>query len=58
MANCNCKPNQSIHCSVSQCEYHCQDKNYCSLDCITVGTHEANPTMVQCTDCESFCLKK
>ena len=25
---------------------------YCALDSITVGTHEANPTMDQCTDCK------
>ena len=49
-----CKANQSIRCTVQQCEYHCSDQNYCSLDCITVGTHESNPTMTQCTDCESF----
>ena len=31
-----------------------QSKNYCSLDRITVGTHEYNPTEDQCTDCKSF----
>ncbi|RPF47961.1 uncharacterized protein DUF1540 [Hydrogenoanaerobacterium saccharovorans] len=48
------QPNECIKCTVQQCTYHCKDKNYCSLDCITVGTHESNPTMEQCTDCESF----
>ena len=58
MANCNCNhANKSIKCSVTQCSYHCDAENYCSLDCITVGTHEANPTMVECTDCESFRAK-
>ncbi len=33
---------------------HANTADYCSLDCITVGTHEANPTMDQCTDCLSF----
>ena len=51
------KANQSIACSVQQCMHHCGDKNYCSLDCISVGTHEVNPTEVQCVDCESFRLK-
>ena len=41
----NCKPN------------HCQGENYCALDMITVGTHEANPTQQQCTDCQSFKMK-
>ena len=46
--------NQSIGCTVQQCRHHSQTQNYCSLDKIQVGTHEANPTMVECTDCESF----
>lgn len=49
--------NQSIKCSVTQCKYHCDTENYCSLNCIQVGTHETNPTMTQCTDCESFEVK-
>ena len=53
----SCKKNESIRCSVQQCKFHCQDQNYCSLDSIQVGTHETNPTMNQCTDCESFELK-
>lgn len=54
----NKKANQSIKCSVPQCENHCQNQNYCALDCISVGTHEANPTVEECTDCESFQLKR
>lgn len=57
MACCG-KANESIKCTVSQCMHHCGDKNYCSLSCINVGTHEMNPTMVECTDCNSFQLKK
>ena len=30
---------------------------YCGLNTIQVGTHEANPTMAECTDCQSFKLK-
>ena len=47
-------PNYSIKCTVDNCMHHCTDEQYCSLDCICVGTHEANPTMDQCTDCKSF----
>ena len=51
------KANNSIKCHVDQCSHHCESKEYCSLDTITVGTHESNPTMDQCTDCQSFELK-
>ena len=53
----NNTPNQSIKCTVNNCTHHCQDKNYCSLDSIQIGTHETNPTEIKCTDCESFKLK-
>ena len=52
MSNDRC--NKSIHCTVEQCANHCPTASYCALDGITVGTHEANPTMDQCTDCKSF----
>ena len=51
--NKNCKPNHCIACTVTNCANHCQGENYCALDMITVGTHEANPTQQQCTDCQS-----
>ena len=50
----NCNANKCIACTVSQCAYHCDTDNYCSLEKIQVGTHEANPTQDQCTDCMSF----
>lgn len=53
----NSNPNKCIKCSVQECEYHCDDKDYCSLDSIMIGTHEQNPTEIQCTDCESFKYK-
>lgn len=53
----NCQANKSIQCTVSQCKHHCSQENYCSLDRILVGTHEANPTMNECTDCKSFEVK-
>ncbi len=49
--------NESIKCSVRQCKYNYNTENYCTLSAIKVGTHEANPTDVKCTDCESFSLK-
>ena len=54
----DCKANQSIGCTVTQCKHHCETQNYCSLDKIMVCTHESNPTMKQCTDCDSFELKQ
>lgn len=57
MGCCNV-PNKAIRCTIKQCGNHCSTEDYCSLDSILVGTHEANPTVVECTDCESFVLKK
>ena len=55
MSNDRC--NKSIHCTVEQCANHCPTASYCALGSITVGTHEANPTMDQCTDCKSLPAK-
>lgn len=52
-----CSANRSIRCSVKQCKNHCQDQDFCSLDSISVGTHESDPTMCECTDCESFAVR-
>ena len=51
------KANHCIECHVTQCGHHCGCEDYCSLDRICVGTHEANPTIDQCTDCMSFVKK-
>ncbi len=56
MANANA--NHAIECTVTNCANHCGSENYCVLDKIRVGTHEVNPTMSQCTDCQSFQMKK
>lgn len=53
----SCHANKSIKCTVEQCTNHCNNENYCSLDCVVIGTHELNPTMDQCTDCQSFRMK-
>ncbi len=49
--------NKSIECTVTQCKHHAEKENYCSLKKIQVGTHEANPTVPSCTDCNSFAVK-
>ena len=49
--------NRCIKCNVRSCQNHCENEDYCSLNCITVCTHECNPTMDQCTDCLSFTAK-
>ena len=49
--------NKSIECTVTQCKNHCDHADYCSLSSIKVGTHEANPTVTECTDCQSVALK-
>ena len=49
--------NKAIRCTVEQCANHCDHAEYCALDAITVGTHEASPTVDQCTDCKSFTRK-
>lgn len=46
--------NSSIQCTITACKHHCGNENYCTLNAIRVGTHESHPTMVECTDCESF----
>lgn len=46
--------NSSIKCDVTSCKHNLSSEHYCSLDTIRVGTHEANPTVPECTDCLSF----
>ncbi len=46
--------NHSIECSVYTCANHSKSDSFCALEKIKVGTHESNPTEVECTDCQSF----
>ncbi len=46
--------NPSIGCTVTSCKYHSNSKDYCALEKIQVGCHESDPSVVQCTDCQSF----
>lgn len=50
--------NPSIKCNVSSCKFNNKNKHYCKLETIKVGTHEKNPTQVECTDCQSFELQE
>lgn len=49
--------NTAINCTIKNCQYHCGNEDYCSLNQIKVGTHEANPTRCECADCQSFRVK-
>lgn len=49
--------NPSIGCTVSNCQFHAGNENYCTLQQIMVGTHGHAAKQVECTDCESFKLK-
>ena len=53
----NCQENRSIQCYVASCKHHSDKGEYCALNKITVGTHEPNPKMPECTDCRSFVAK-
>lgn len=46
--------NESIGCSVSECKFHCQEDNYCTLDKINVIKNSSSASTIQCTDCGSF----
>ncbi len=46
--------NQCIICNVTSCKNHNKSKNYCALEAIRVGTHEPDPSVSPCTDCQSF----
>lgn len=46
--------NESIGCTVTECAYHAQGDNYCTLPHIEVVKHEQVANTVECTDCGSF----
>ena len=50
--------NRCIKCTVTNCKHHCKSEQYCSLECVSIGTHEARPSMDQCTDCLSFEMER
>lgn len=53
----NSDKNPSIGCTVSSCQFHSDSEDYCSLQKIQVGTHESDPNVIECTDCQSFAKK-
>ena len=48
------KHNNSIGCVVSECEHHCKEDNFCTLNKIEVVKHESVAKTPECTDCGSF----
>lgn len=50
----NQKKNPSIHCSVEQCRHNMCSEQYCTLDMVNIGTHESDPSVKECVDCDSF----
>ena len=46
MSFANEKANHAIECHVSQCNNHCGCEDYCTLDKVCIGTHEADPTEI------------
>lgn len=53
----NSNPNRTVACTVTACIHNCgcTEGSYCNKkDGIRIGTHEADPTAPECTDCLSF----
>ncbi|MBQ5695378.1 MAG: DUF1540 domain-containing protein [Clostridium sp.] len=51
------KHNESIGCTVTECKFHCEDDNYCTLKHIQVVCHTNFASSKECTDCGSFVKK-
>lgn len=51
------KNNPSIQCVVSECRYHADSADYCTLDQILVGKDEQFTMKAEGTDCKSFIAK-
>ncbi len=49
--------NPSIQCIVSECRYHADNDDYCTLDQISVGRVDSYSSKSEDTDCESFISK-
>ena len=50
----NEKKNPSIHCTVQQCRHNLCREDCCTLDTVHIGTHESDPSVKECVDCNSF----
>ena len=55
--NITMSKNSCIHCDVASCKYNMDSEHFCTLDSIKIGTHEADPQVPECVDCESFVKK-
>jgi len=53
----NANANKSIKCTVTSCQNHNTQQDYCSLESVSIGTHEPHPTQCRCVDCEDFTLR-
>ena len=49
--------NPSIQCVVSECRFHAQNADYCTLEKIKVGQNDSFSSKVEDTDCNSFQVK-
>ena len=48
------RKNPCIQCTVRQCRHNLCKEDFCTLDTVRIGTHEANPSVKECVDCNSF----
>lgn len=46
--------NPGIRCTVEQCRYNLCSENACCLGTVRIGTHETDPSVKECVDCDSF----
>ncbi len=52
--SCCSNANKAIGCTVEKCAHHCKSEDYCTLDHVSIGAHEADPKACDCVDCQSF----
>lgn len=50
----NEQKNPNIHCTVGQCRHNLCTEPFCTLDTVHIGTHETEPSVKECVDCNSF----
>ena len=50
----NEQKNPNIHCTVDQCRHNLCTEPFCTLDTVHIGTHETEPNVKECVDCNSF----
>ena len=48
------KKNCNIHCTVKQCANNLEHEDFCTLEMVNIGTHESDPEVPECVDCNSF----